>query len=84
MSMEEIARQRNLSMGTIEGHLAVFVSLGDLDIQKVIPPRKLEKILEVVKATGQVNALRPLKDLLGDDYSYGEIKLALEHYRNSQ
>jgi hypothetical protein len=26
-------------------------------------------------------ALKPIKDLLGDEYSYVEIRLALEYYR---
>jgi uncharacterized protein YpbB len=73
--------QRNLATSTIETHLAAFIATGDLDIHKLVPAAKLKKILEVVKTTGQTFAAKPIKDLLPDDYSYGEIKMAQEYYR---
>ncbi len=81
LNIGEIAEQRNLSQQTIENHLAVFVANGDLDIHKLVVKNKLDKIMEVIRATGQTNALKPLKDLLGDDITYGEIRLGLEHYK---
>lgn len=82
MSVAEIAEQRNLSQQTIENHLAMFVANGELSIHKLVAKNKLDKIIEVIKTTGQVNALKPLKDLLGDDITYGEIRLGLEYYKN--
>jgi ATP-dependent DNA helicase RecQ len=81
MGVAEIAVQRNLATSTIETHLAAFIATGDLDIHKLVPAAKLKKILEVVKTTGQTFAAKPIKDLLPDDYSYGEIKMAQEYYR---
>lgn len=81
ISVEEIARQRNLSPITIEGHLAAFIATGELDVYRLVSKDKLEQILKVIKSTGQGFAAKPIKDILGDDYSYGEIKAALEYNR---
>lgn len=81
LNVSEIAEQRKLSQQTIENHLAVFIANGELDIHKLVPKDKLDKITEVIKSIGQTNALKPLKDLLGDDFSYGEIKLGVEYYK---
>ncbi|MBE2289272.1 MAG: DNA helicase RecQ [Chitinophagaceae bacterium] len=83
-SIEEIAEQRRLSVGTIEGHLAAFIASGDLSITKVLPFDKLRAILEMVETTGQYTAAKPIKDLLGDDYTYGEIRMVLEHYKRTK
>ena len=80
-SMPEIAEQRSLSIATIETHLAAFVSTGELDILKFMSPQKLEAILSVIKSTGQVHGLKAIKDLLGDEHTYGELKMALEYYK---
>ncbi len=82
LSIPEIASQRNMTTSTIETHLATFVSTGEIEIEKFVSKRKLEKIIEVINTSKQTNALKPLKDLLGDEYSYGEIKMALEYYKN--
>ena len=79
MSVEEIAEQRSLSTATIEGHLAMFVGLGELDIFKFISIEKMDRITDAFKASGQTIAMKPIKDILGDNYSYGEIKMVLEY-----
>jgi len=80
-SVAEIAEQRKLSPITIEGHLAAFVGAGQLDIFRFVPKDKLDKIIETIKIAGQNNAAKPIKDLLGEDYSYGEIRMGMEYYR---
>ena len=83
-SIDEIAEQRRLSVGTIEGHLAAFIASGDLSITKVLPFDKLRTVLEMIETTGQYTAAKPIKDLLGDDYTYGEIRMVLEHYKRTK
>jgi ATP-dependent DNA helicase RecQ len=84
MNMADIASERGLALSTIESHLAAFVAAGDLDIAKVVSPEKLRTILDTVKITGQYTASKPIKDLLSDDYSYGEIRMVLEYYKRLQ
>lgn len=79
--IEEIAANRQLSPGTIENHLAAFITTGELDISKIVPQRKSQMILDAIKSSGQTYAMKPIKDLLPDDISYGEIKMAMAYYK---
>ena len=83
-SLEEIATIRGLSLNTVETHIASFVGTGEIDVLKFMPKQKLEHIMEVIKMTGQTAALRPIKDLLDETFTYGEIKLALEFYKRTR
>jgi len=76
VSIIEIASLRNLSPVTIEGHLAFFIEKGELDIETVVKKEKIPFIQDVVEKYGD-DKLSPLKELLGDDYSYGEIKAVI-------
>lgn len=83
MTIEQIAAERNLTEGTIEGHLATFIAAGELSIEKVVPADRVAAITDIIKATRQYVAAKPIRDLLGDDYSYGEIRMVLEHYKRN-
>jgi ATP-dependent DNA helicase RecQ len=83
-SIERIAELRNLSNSTIEGHLAFYVQQGILSIEEVMDTSKLATIQNAIAQTDG-KALSPIKELLGDDYSYGEIRITmayLEHEKN--
>jgi ATP-dependent DNA helicase RecQ len=80
-SIAEIAQQRGFAATTIEGHLASFVASGALPATDFISQQKLDKILEVVRQTGG-HALKPIKDILPEEYTYGEIKMAIAHLQS--
>jgi hypothetical protein len=46
-----------------------------------VTKEKLDKIIETIKLSGQTMALKPIKDLLDDEFTYGEIRVALGHYK---
>ena len=73
--------RRSLAPSTIESHLAAFIAAGELEIDKLVPKEKLNKIVETIRISGQTTASKPIRDLLGDEYSYGEIRMALEYYK---
>jgi hypothetical protein len=75
LSIPEIAEKRGMAVGTIEGHLAHHVEKGEIDLEKFLTLEKAEKIIEVASAL-ESPALKTIKDLLGDDYSYSDIKFA--------
>jgi DNA-binding CsgD family transcriptional regulator/nucleoside-triphosphatase THEP1 len=77
--VEEIALLRGISQGTIEGHLSTFIAKGQLDARELVPEDKIETILKVAKQLDTFN-LGPIKNELGDEYSYGEIRMALAGY----
>ena len=79
-SIMEIARQRDLAFSTIEGHLAGFVTTGEVGILDIIDEIKLGKILALLEETPATTSSE-LKKRLGDDFSYNQVKAAM-NYRN--
>lgn len=74
---EEIATERGLGLTTIESHLLHYVSLGLIPVTQFVSKEKFDKIIETSKHIEGESKLTPLKQELGDDYSYSEIKYAL-------
>ncbi len=74
---EEIAQERGFGLTTIESHLAHYVSLGMIPVTQFVTKEKFDKIIETSKYIEGEKKLTPLKQELGDDYSYSEIKYAL-------
>lgn len=72
----EIAKERNLSIQTIEGHLAHFVQKGEISIEELVSKEKLLLIEPAIKdfAGGPIT---PVKQALGDTIGFGEIRLVL-------
>ena len=77
-SVEEISAQRKLVQSTIEGHLAHFVRSGELDPHQLLPTQKISRILEAIKEIGG-NSAMPVKEMLGDEYSYAEIRVVFNY-----
>jgi len=78
----EIAAARGLSQVTIESHLSYFVQTGDLDVKELVAETKLPVIIEAVENYG-AERLAPLKEILGEAYSYGEIKAVISWMNKS-
>ncbi len=77
-SIEEIAGIRKLAATTIEGHLALLVKSGELDIHELMNSERLEVILHTIQETDGI-LMSQVKQQLGDEYSYGEIRAVLNH-----
>ncbi|WP_255563251.1 DNA helicase RecQ [Mucilaginibacter sp. 21P] len=76
LSVTEIAHERGLSTTTIEGHLSSFVQTGELDVSTFVSADKMPVIQNAIESYG-AERLAPLKEVLGDAYSYGEIKAVI-------
>ncbi|SHF62978.1 helix-turn-helix domain-containing protein [Pedobacter caeni] len=78
-TIAEIARDRKMVIGTIEGHLAHYVAKQEIAAKDIIGSKKLDKILKTIRElkTMQMN---PIREHLGRDYSFGEIKIGLAAY----
>ena len=77
-SVMEIAALRNLSPGTIETHLAYGIYKGEVEIEAIMDRSRLEEIRQAVELTGG-KAASPVKALLGNDYTYGEIRAVMSY-----
>lgn len=75
-SVAEIAALRNFSLTTIEAHLAHYVKTGALDVFRLISAEKFEQIKEAVQKATEPG-LTPIKIMLGDEYSYAEIRFVM-------
>lgn len=76
-SIEKVAKIRQLATSTIESHLAHFVGKGELELNEVIDPQKLEQITRFLKENPTVQNISEIKERLGNEVSYGEIRLVL-------
>lgn len=72
----EIAKERDLTEATIVGHLSRGVSIGRVDLKKLMDADKVEEIAKTYK--GQ-DSLSDWKADTGDAYSYVELRLVQAH-----
>ena len=84
LSIEEIARERNLKPTTILSHLSELIEGGEaLDIERIVQPGRQKVIASALEQIGG-DVLKPVKEFLGEDYSYDEIRLVRAVLRRSQ
>lgn len=76
-SIEEIARRRGISANTVETHLVRFIPTGEVELEELLAEEKISEIRDAIVKFGESNALSPIKEYLGEDYSYGEIRAVL-------
>lgn len=76
-SIQQIAKERGLIASTIEGHLAHYVSQGLLNIDELVTGEKRAMIENALNNKG-AESIKQIKDYLGADFSYGEIRLVQE------
>ena len=73
--IEEIAAARELTVNTVTDHLCFLVEKGLIkDISRLVDKKRQEKILSAIKKVGS-DKLTPIKEELGDDFSWEEIKI---------
>ncbi|MBV9688334.1 MAG: DNA helicase RecQ [Ktedonobacteraceae bacterium] len=82
--IEDIAHERSLNPRTIIGHLVELIESGEtIDIERIVQPERQKIICNALQALGG-NMLKPVKELLGDEYSYEEIRLVRALTRQGQ
>ena len=77
-TIEEIAAARGLAPGTIEGHLAHFIGLGELDIFTFLEREQVQEIEHFfLENLPPVSAAA--KARFQEKYSYGQIRMVLAY-----
>ena len=76
-SVAEIAKLREMTRSTIETHLVRFIPSGEIALEDLVPQSKIEPIKQAIVKFNDLGALSPIKESLGEDYSYGEIRAVL-------
>ncbi|HTO15392.1 MAG TPA: helix-turn-helix domain-containing protein [Edaphocola sp.] len=79
-SVKEIATIREMAFSTIYGHLCDAIGTGALKAESLIEKEKLEIIQNTIKSNKSLG-LKELKELLGLDYSYEDIRAVREELK---
>ncbi|SDU27426.1 HRDC domain-containing protein [Polaribacter sp. Hel1_33_78] len=77
LSIKEIAKERSLTVGTIENHLANYITSGDIDVLELIELNRYKKILHEIEEAGDVKGLASLKEKVDPSITYMELKMVL-------
>ncbi len=72
-TLPEIASERSLTVGTIEGHLFHFVNEGKIPVEKMLSFEKIEQIKQALKTVGE-DGYAIIRDRMVEDVSYAAVK----------
>ena len=81
LSVKDIAKERSLTVGTIESHLASYIPSGDVDILELIDIKKYKKIIKAVEETEFKN-LTELKEKVDKSFTFMELRMVLLSMEN--
>jgi len=80
-SLEKIAEERGLKVDTVENHICFLIDRGMIkEIREWVDEKAERKILGAIKTTGP-EKMKPIKELLGEDADYREIKFVVSKYK---
>lgn len=83
-SIEEIAQKRNIRPTTIIRHLADLIEKNQpVDLSQLVTLEHQQKIWQVLEVLGDI-ALTPIRDYLGESYSFDEIRLVRGKWRREK
>ena len=78
-TVEEIAKKREMTRGTVVGHIEKLKELGECPdishVEKTIPKDRLEKIKKAFAKSGDTK-LSPVRNILGSSFTFDELRLA--------
>ena len=80
-SIEEIAQKRNVRISTIIRHLSDLIEKNQpVDLNRLIPLERQKKIWQVIDVLGDIT-LTPIREYLGENYTFDEIRLVRAKWR---
>jgi len=79
-NVEDIAKERNFAVSTIQGHLATAVGEGAIEPEHFISKEKIDIIIEKSHSI-QTTDLGVLRSELGNEFSFFELRLALQYHK---
>ena len=74
MSFAEIAKQRGLTINSIEKHVVKLIEEGKINANDFVAPRHRELIIRVMQKFTTPPLLKEIKEMLPDDITYLEIQ----------
>ncbi len=81
LSVNEIAETRNIRPTTIIRHLADLIEKNQpVDLNELVPLERQQKIWQVLEVLGDIS-LTPIREQLGESYTYDDIRLVRGKWR---
>ncbi|MCF2146337.1 DNA helicase RecQ [Desmonostoc muscorum LEGE 12446] len=81
LNIAQIAQKRNLSPATISNHLEKLIEKNQpIDLNQLVPIEHQQKIWQVLEVLGDIS-LTPIKEQLGESYTFDEIRLVRSKWR---
>ena len=81
LSIEEIAKKREINHITVESHLAYLYENGfNIDIYQFVTPEEIETIGKANQELDEPNGLKPIFEHLNQEFSYSKIKMAIAYW----
>ncbi len=78
LSLDEIAQKRNLTPGTIAGHIAHLIAEGEVDIFQLMNKEKVDEIAAYF-LNSESKSLSEAKEHFGDAFSFEELRFVLNY-----
>ena len=79
-TIEEIAKQREISSNTVETHLIKYIPSGEVKLTELVSEHKIETIRNAIIETGAEQGIGQIKEILGEDYTYNEIRAVIADF----
>ncbi|MCX8491229.1 MAG: helix-turn-helix domain-containing protein, partial [Cyclobacteriaceae bacterium] len=83
LTIEQIAKERDLVVSTIETHLAKAVAEGRVDIFKFIPEETVMEIVNVYRQLPEGSTSKGLFDALKGKFGYGQLRAVMAYTKNN-
>ncbi len=84
LSIEGIAQERGLSLSTIITHLSELIEMQQpVDLNRLVPPERQQPIIQAIQTVG-ADLLKSIREHLGEEYSYEEIRLVRSWWRREK
>ena len=77
LSIKDIAKERSLTAGTVENHLANYIVSGEIDVLELMELKRYKKIRNEIEGAGKVKSLTALKEKVDPGFTYMELKMVL-------
>lgn len=84
LSVEEIAERRSFSPSTIVTHLGELIEMQQpVDLNRLVLPERQKLIIQAIQTVG-AELLKSIREHLGEEYSYEEIRLVRSWWRREK
>ena len=80
LTPNEIAKERGLQLSTVYGHISRFIEMDEYDASQFLSEEHYDTIRDYFDETNDPS-LGAAKDVLGDEYDFGEIRMVLSELK---